>query len=154
MRDRPELELDRQLCFPLYAAAPEWCAPTGRCWRTVGLTYPQYLALLVLWGSPERPVTVGELGTRLGLETGTLTPLLKRLERAGHIVAGATPPTSGACGSKSPTRGGRCVRPWPRCRGSCAARSRSSADEAAELRRLLDRLLGALEAGGGPGPGS
>jgi DNA-binding MarR family transcriptional regulator len=77
------LRLDQQLCFPLYAAANA----IGRAYRPLleplGLTYPQYLVMLVLWESA--PLSVGEIGTRLLLDSGTLTPLLKRLESAGLV---------------------------------------------------------------------
>ena len=76
------LELDRQLCFPIYATARAVVRAYGPLLDSVGLTYPQYLTLLALWGSPDGPMTVGELGQRLRLDTGTLTPLLKRLEVA------------------------------------------------------------------------
>ncbi len=80
----PQLDLDLQLCFPLYAASRAVVRAYGPLLAETGLTYPQYLVLLVLWGS-EEPVTVGEVGRRLHLDTGTLTPLLKRLERLGHV---------------------------------------------------------------------
>ncbi|QNG48780.1 MarR family transcriptional regulator [Sphingobium yanoikuyae] len=77
------LDLDRQVCFPLYAASNL----LGRLYRPLlaelGLTYPQYLVLLVLWR--ETPQSVGSLGDRLHLDSGTLTPLLKRMELAGLI---------------------------------------------------------------------
>lgn len=77
------LRLDRQVCFPLYAASNLF----GRLYRPVlaelGLTYPQYLVMLVLWKAS--PQTVGSLGTMLHLDSGTLTPLLKRMEMAGLI---------------------------------------------------------------------
>lgn len=81
----PELDLDRQLCFPLYAAARAVVRAYGPLLEDVGLTYPQYLAMLALWGSPDEPMTVGELGDSLRLDTGTLTPLLKRLEAGGYL---------------------------------------------------------------------
>ena len=86
----PQLDLDAQLCFPLYAATRAVTRRYGELLAEVQLTYPQYLALLVLWeaGQPpsQKPVSVGELGERLRLDSGTLTPLLKRLETAGHVV--------------------------------------------------------------------
>lgn len=60
-------------------------APTDRCSKASGLTYPQYLAMLVLWHA-EGPVGVNDIGTRLHLDSGTLTPLLRRLEDAGFIT--------------------------------------------------------------------
>ncbi len=78
--------LDRQLCFALYAASRATTRAYGPALRAAGLTYPQYVTLLVLWESPTEPVSVGELGRRLELDSGTLTPLLKRLEHDGVIA--------------------------------------------------------------------
>ena len=82
----PQLELDRQVCFPLYAASRAVTRAYGPLLEEFGLTYPQYLVLLALWSAGDDPMTVGELGQRLQLDTGTLTPLLKRLEGAGHLT--------------------------------------------------------------------
>jgi DNA-binding MarR family transcriptional regulator len=77
------LLLDNQLCFALYSASLAMTKLYKPLLDELGLTYPQYLALLVLW---ERDgVTVSELGERLSLDSGTLTPLLKRLEGAGLL---------------------------------------------------------------------
>jgi DNA-binding MarR family transcriptional regulator len=76
-----QLALDRQLCFALYAASRAVVRRYGPLLERAGLTYPQYLTLLVLWEDPDRPRTVGELGARLQLDSGTLTPLLKRMEQ-------------------------------------------------------------------------
>ncbi|MBY0620030.1 MarR family winged helix-turn-helix transcriptional regulator [Sphingomonas ursincola] len=77
------LLLDRQVCFPLYAATNLLNRLYGPVLRPLGLTYPQYLVMLVLW--EEEPQTVGALGARLYLDSGTLTPLLKRMEQAGLV---------------------------------------------------------------------
>jgi DNA-binding MarR family transcriptional regulator len=77
------LLLDRQLCFPLYAATNLLNRLYGPVLKPLGLTYPQYLVMLVLW--EEEPQTVGSLGARLYLDSGTLTPLLKRMEQAGLV---------------------------------------------------------------------
>ncbi len=85
----PQLELDRQLCFALYAASRAVTRAYGPLLESAGLTYPQYLVLLVLWehaAGPGETMTVGALGERLQLDSGTLTPLLKRLESAGHVT--------------------------------------------------------------------
>ncbi|CEL30520.1 MarR family winged helix-turn-helix transcriptional regulator [Pseudomonas fluorescens] len=78
------LKLDSQLCFKLYAASRAVIRGYKPMLDQLGLTYPQYLAMLVLWewqqSSPEQP-TVKALGERLALDSGTLTPLLKRLEQ-------------------------------------------------------------------------
>jgi DNA-binding MarR family transcriptional regulator len=81
----PQLDLDAQLCFPLYAAARAVTRAYGPLLRDFGLTYPQYLTLLALWDDGE-PMSVGELGSRLRLDSGTLTPVLKRLEQAGLVT--------------------------------------------------------------------
>lgn len=83
--DHPQLRLDVQLCFPLYAATRAVTRAYTDLLDESGLTYPQYLTMLALWEASE-PLTVGELGKRLRLDSGTLTPLLKRLEAAGHVV--------------------------------------------------------------------
>jgi DNA-binding MarR family transcriptional regulator len=81
----PQLDLDAQLCFPLYAATRAVTKAYGPLLREFDLTYPQYLTLLALWDGGE-PMSVGELGSRLRLDSGTLTPLLKRLEQAGLVT--------------------------------------------------------------------
>lgn len=81
-----QLELDRQLCFALYSASRAVVRAYGPLLDEAGITYPQYLALMVLWDQPDAALSVGELGEALRLDTGTLTPLLKRLELAGLVV--------------------------------------------------------------------
>ncbi|MUL48193.1 MarR family transcriptional regulator [Mycobacterium sp. CBMA293] len=77
------LTLDRQLCFALYSASRAMTAAYRPILSELNLTYPQYLVLLVLW--EEDQVTVRRLGERLQLDSGTLSPLLKRLEANGFI---------------------------------------------------------------------
>lgn len=78
------LRLDRQLCFPLYATANAVIRAYRPLLQSLGLTYPQYLVMLALWESA--PLTVGDIGARLFLDSGTLTPLLQRLEAAGLVA--------------------------------------------------------------------
>ena len=82
-RSGDALRLDGQLCFAVYAAAHAFNATYKPLLEPLGLTYPQYLVMLVLW--QEDGVTVSAIGGRLGLDSGTLTPLLKRLEAAGLV---------------------------------------------------------------------
>jgi MarR family transcriptional regulator, organic hydroperoxide resistance regulator len=77
------LSLDRQLCFALYSASRAMTAAYRAILTALNLTYPQYLVLLVLW--EEGRITVGRLGERLQLDSGTLSPLLKRLEANGFV---------------------------------------------------------------------
>ncbi|WP_225730251.1 MULTISPECIES: MarR family winged helix-turn-helix transcriptional regulator [unclassified Nocardia] len=78
------LRLDRQLCFALYAASRAVTRLYRPLLDELGLTYPQYLVLLVLW--EHGPMTVKDLGAALELDSGTLSPLLKRLESTGLIA--------------------------------------------------------------------
>jgi len=82
----PQLGLDDQLCFALYSAFHAVMRAYRPLLADAELTYPQYVVLLALWERDGQPATVGELCARLGLDTGTLTPLLKRLEAAGHVA--------------------------------------------------------------------
>ena len=78
------LRLDNQVCFALYSASLAMTKLYKPLLDQIGLTYPQYLVMLVLW--EQDGVTVSELGERLFLDSGTLTPLLKRLEAQGQIA--------------------------------------------------------------------
>jgi MarR family transcriptional regulator, organic hydroperoxide resistance regulator len=75
--------LDQQLCFALYSSSLVMTKLYKPVLGALGLTYPQYLVLLVLWETDA--IGVGELGERLYLDSGTLTPLLKRMEAAGLL---------------------------------------------------------------------
>lgn len=77
------LLLQNQLCFPLYAAAKEVVRLYKPFLDEIGLTYTQYIAMMVLWES--RAMSVKELGERLYLDSGTLTPLLKKMEAQGIV---------------------------------------------------------------------
>src|SRR6476646_8645176 len=85
MKRYDQLALDRQLCFALYAASRAVTRAYGPLLEAAGLTYPQYVTMLALWDGDGAALTVGELGQCLHLDTGTLTPLLKRLEGLGYV---------------------------------------------------------------------
>ena len=78
------LRLDQQLCFALYNASRAITRAYAPLLEPLGLTYPQYLVLLALWQEDGLPVK--QLGDRLGLDSGTLTPLLQRLEKSGFVA--------------------------------------------------------------------
>lgn len=78
------LKLENQLCFPLYAAGKEVVRKYHPFLEELNLTYTQYITLLVLWESDG--VSVKKLGSRLMLDSGTLTPLLKSMEKKGFVV--------------------------------------------------------------------
>ncbi len=77
------LGLDEQLCFALYAASRAVTAEYRPLLAEVDLTFPQYLVMLTLW--EDEPASVGDIGERLHLDSGTLSPLLKRLEALGLV---------------------------------------------------------------------
>ena len=78
------MKLDRQLCFPLYAAARNVTGLYTPWLKPLGLTYTQYIVLLVLW--EHDGVSVTEIGEKLMLDNGTLSPLLKKMEQAGYVA--------------------------------------------------------------------
>jgi DNA-binding MarR family transcriptional regulator len=137
------LLLNNQLCFlvaRLHRALNDRYRPVL---GSLGLTYPQYLAMLALW--EQEPVSVGRLGERLRLDSGTLSPLLKRLEAAGLVTR-----TRSAADERSVevalTDAGRALRAEardvPAWIGSCIA---GSLDEFARVRRDLTEILGRVE---------
>lgn len=83
MKEFDCLKLENQLCFPLYAASKEIIHKYKPYLDKIDLTYTQYIAMMVLW--EEKEINVKRLGERLYLDSGTLTPLLKRLEEKGYI---------------------------------------------------------------------
>ena len=78
-----QLKLDNQLCFRLYTAARLTMQAYWPYFEPLGITYPQYLVLLVLWEKDQQPVN--DIAKRLYLETNTMTPLLQRMEKAGLV---------------------------------------------------------------------
>ena len=80
---REAMRLVNQLCFPLYAAARNVTGLYTPWLKPLGLTYTQYIVFLVLW--EKDGVSVSEIGGKLMLDNGTLSPLLKKMERAGYI---------------------------------------------------------------------
>ena len=77
------LKLENQLCFPLYVCSKEIIRRYTPFLEPLGLTYTQYIAMIVLWEEGE--INVKEMGRKLFLDSGTLTPLLKKLETKGYI---------------------------------------------------------------------
>ncbi len=79
-----DLKLENQLCFPLYAAAREVIKSYRPYLDELNITYTQYVTMMVLWEQKE--ITVGALGEKLFLDSGTMTPVLKSLEAKGYVV--------------------------------------------------------------------
>lgn len=137
------LALDNQLCFPLYAASKELTRRYKPFLDPLGLTYTQYVTMMVLWEQDQIPVK--ELGRRLYLDSATLTPLLKRLESHGYLTRRRSEEDERSV-IITLTPEGRALREKaldvPRCIGGCI---RMEPDEAFELKRLLEKLLSALD---------
>jgi DNA-binding MarR family transcriptional regulator len=136
------LLLDNQLCFALYSAS----AAVTRAYRPLleplDLTYPQYIVMLVLWD--RSPLSVGELGTVLGHDSATLTPLLKRLEANG-LVSRRRDPADERRVLVAPTPAGEALK--EKARGVPAAlrcQLPLSDTEFLELRKTLKRLAAEL----------
>ena len=79
-----DIRLENQLCFALYSASLAFSRRYKPLLDPLGLTYPQYLAMMALWETDHQPVKA--LGEKLSLDSGTLSPLLKRLEQAGYVT--------------------------------------------------------------------
>lgn len=128
--------LEEQLCFALYSASRAFTRAYQPLLEPLGLTYPQYLVMLVLWEG--EPLSVSELGARLALDSGTLTPLLKRLEHA-KLVQRRRAPTDERVVVVSLTGAGQALR--QRAGGipvelACRAGFSIDADGLAQLEQL------------------
>ncbi|WP_037675285.1 MarR family winged helix-turn-helix transcriptional regulator [Streptomyces griseus] len=137
------LRLDRQICFSLQAASRAFNGVYRVVLKDLGLTYPQYLVMLVLWEQGALPVK--KLGEHLRLDSGTLSPLLKRLEAAG-LVRRERSARDERSVEVRPTEEGAALRERalqvPR---RIAAATGFDLDEIRDLRERLDQLTGALD---------
>lgn len=137
------LKLENQLCFPLYACAKEVVGLYTPYLDEIELTYTQYIAMMVLW--EEGRVTVKALGKALYLDSGTLTPLLKKLEAKG-LVRRARNPQDERSVIVTVTEAGMALRERavdiPQKVGGCL---KLSAEDAGTLYRLLHQMLGQMK---------
>ena len=135
-----QLKLQNQLCFPLYACARKITSSYTPYLKPLGLTYTQYIVFMVLW--EKENVTVGQLGNILHLDNGTLTPLLKNLEKEGYIKRKRSKEDERVM-TISITEKGNALK--EKCRNipfECASHNASlTEDESKELYRLLYKLL-------------
>ncbi|MEV4755541.1 MarR family transcriptional regulator [Micromonospora sp. NPDC049559] len=135
------LTLRRQVCFPLYAASRAVTDLYRPILDEFGLTYPQYLVLLVLWEHPDEPQTVKRIGECLHLDSGTLSPLLKRLERGGLVTRSRSPRDERSV-EVGLTEAGRALRDRVEdVPGRIQRGTGLSEAELVALRRTLDRLI-------------
>ncbi|QIP84031.1 MarR family transcriptional regulator [Streptomyces sp. Tu 2975] len=141
--DEDFLRLEHQICFSLHAASRAFNGVYRTVLKDLGLTYPQYLVMLVLWEHGELPVK--EIGEHLRLDSGTLSPLLKRLESTGYVERRRSTEDERSVTAR-PTEAGRALREkalgMPRriaeATGLTPARIRALREELDELTRTLD----------------
>ncbi|MGM9515228.1 MarR family winged helix-turn-helix transcriptional regulator [Roseateles sp. DB2] len=137
------LRLDSQLCFALYSSSLAMTKLYKPLLAPLGLTYPQYLVLLALWEQDGQ--TVSALGERLSLDSGTLTPLLKRMEQAGLLVRLRDTQDERRV-LLNLTRAGRALKaPARRIPETLACASACSLDELQALTRRLHALRDQLQ---------
>lgn len=136
-----QLLLKNQICFPLYACGRKIVGAYTPYLKPLGLTYTQYIVLMVLW--EHGSVNVGQLGSTLLLDAGTLTPLLKRMEQAG-LVTRARSAEDERVTIVTITKKGEALK--EKCKDIPLAMSQGNDlltdEEKAELYRILYKLLG------------
>ena len=139
-----QLKLENQLCFPLYACAKEIVRRYQPHLEPLGLTYTQYLTMAALWEYGEQ--TVKALGRRLWLDSGTLTPVLKKLEAKGYVARRRSESDERSVVVAATAQGAALADQAagiPMEMGGCV---KLSAQEAKELHTLLYRILDGMEA--------
>lgn len=139
----PQLRLDGQLCFPLYACARKVTGAYNPLLKPLGLTYTQYIVMLELWEKEKEKV--GDLCRRLYLDCGTVTPMLKKMEESGWITRYRCK-VDERCVYVALTDKGRDLREQvkdiPMKVGECIPLTQ---EDAYELYRLLHKLLDTME---------
>ncbi len=134
------LKLENQLCFPLYAASREIIRQYKPFLDKLGLTYTQYIAMMALW--ERKTLTVKELGECLYLDSGTLTPLLKKLEAKGLITRTRAEQDERVLNVSVTEAGAQLKAGAAAVPAGIAKCSRLSPEEAVALYRILYKMLG------------
>lgn len=139
----PQLQLDGQICFPLYACARKVIGAYTPLLKPLGLTYTQYLVMLEMW--EKEKVKVGELCHRLYLDCGTITPMLKKMEESGWLTR-CRCKVDERCVYVALTEKGRALREEvkdiPAKVGECISLPQ---EDAYDLYKLLHKLLDSME---------
>ena len=144
MDKKDSLRLENQLCFPLYACAREVVKAYRPHLDALGITYTQYITMMVLW--EEGKVSVRDLGKKLHLDSGTLTPLLKKLESKGYLKRERSTVDERvviACITEEGRKLKRAAARIPQAMAQEAAEF--PMEDAKELYALLYKLIGILE---------
>ena len=138
----PQLKLDNQLCFRLYTAARLVTASYTPFFRQFGITYPQYLVLMLLWESDNR--VVSDITDKLHLETNTVTPLLQRMEKQNLIVRQKSAADSRQRIVSLTNEGKRLeeqIKDVPNCLARSVVDNGMSVEELQALAPLLDKFI-------------
>ena len=136
------LKLDRQLCFPLYVCAKEVVRKYRPFLGRLGLTYTQYIAMMALW--ERHSLSAKELGELLYLDSGTLTPMLKKLESSGYIVRSRDPGDERVLVVSLTEKGEALKEQARKVPGYMASCISMPPEDAAELSRILRKLMSSL----------
>ncbi len=139
------LKLENQICFPLYAASREVIKRYRPYLDQLDLTYTQYIAMMVFW--EQKRINVKELGKKLYLDSGTLTPVLKSLEAKGYVRRQRSTEDERVLIVEVTENGEALKDKALSIPGQVAGCVRLEVTEAVELHRLLYKLLGALKEG-------
>jgi DNA-binding MarR family transcriptional regulator len=133
------LRLDHQICFPLYAAARKVTGQYAPYFKELGITYTQYIVFMALWQQDNQ--TVSEICTKLYLDSGTVTPLLKKMEEKGWLIRTRSKEDERVVRISLTEKGWalreKCLK-IPAAVGSCI---HLNAEDAANLYRILHLLL-------------
>lgn len=137
------LKLENQLCFPLYAASREVIKQYRPYLDELNLTYTQYIAMMVFW--EKKKLSVKELGEKLFLDSGTLTPVLKSLESKGYVVRSRSKEDERVLEVEITEKGEDLKERAVSVPQSVAGCVKLNTEEAMQLYQLLYKLLGALK---------
>ena len=143
MDDYDVLKLENQLCFPLYAASRELIKRYKPFLDPLGLTYTQFIVMMALWDC--RKMSVKELGEKLFLDSGTLTPLLKKLEAQGYITRLRSDEDERVLIVETTPKGRRLREKAVDVPQQVTCCLKLKADETQQLYTLLYKLLGTIE---------
>ena len=139
------LKLENQLCFPLYAASREIIKQYRPYLDELDLTYTQYIAMMVFW--EEKKLSVKELGKKLFLDSGTLTPVLKSLESKGYVIRSRSKEDERVLDVEITEKGEALKEQAVTLPQSVAGCVKLDGEEAVQLYQLLYKVLGALKDG-------
>ncbi|MBQ9448555.1 MAG: MarR family transcriptional regulator [Acholeplasmatales bacterium] len=143
MKKYEELKLENQLCFPLYACAKEIVRHYRPYLDEINLTYTQYITMMVLWS--ENEINVKDLGKKLYLDSGTLTPLLKQLEAKEYITRTRSKDDERVLDVKITEKGLKLREKASKIPQKMTSCVKLTEDEAKFLYSILYKLLGTMD---------